>query len=161
MKNIDVHFFKPFVDGTIQMLEIQCSCPSKYLSPYLKDKNSKQAGIAIAGMVGIWTNRYKGIICLCFPEETFLKIISQMLGEEYKVIDDENRDGAGEMMNIVFGLAKRVLNEQGHCFEKALPGVITGKDLVVSHSPDAPVFVLPFETPHGNFQLEIGLVSVD
>ncbi len=35
-----------------------------------------------------------------------------MLGEEIKEINQDIQDGAGELLNIIFGFTKRVLNKK-------------------------------------------------
>ncbi len=159
-QNIDVQFFRPFVDGTIHMLKVQCQLTATHGIPYLKGKTPGQLTVDIAGLVGIWTDKYRGIICVSFPESTYLNIMNKMLDEKFDAISSDNNDGAGEMMNMIFGFAKRVLNEKGHDFQKALPSVIVGKNIHVSHQADTPVFVLPFSSDFGEFQLEIGLTTV-
>lgn len=156
---MDMNFLKPFIDGTIHTLNIQCEVTPVAGKPYLKSKDAKSMRIDIAGVVGIWSEKFKGSICICFPERTFLNIMGKMLGEEYSTINDEVSDGAGEIMNIVFGYAKRVLNQQGHELEKALPNIVIGENIKVTHNANDPVIILPFESPLGMFQLEIGIAK--
>ena len=158
-QEIDMKFLKPFIDGTVHTLKVQTGCEPKIGKPYLKKRDMPGPAIDIAGTVGIWTEKFKGSIYVCFPEKTFLQIMGKMLNEEYTSITADLEDGAGEIMNIIFGFAKRVLNEQGYDLQKALPGIIIGGNMKVSQVGKEPVIVLPFESELGNFQLEIAIAA--
>lgn len=155
--NIDMSFLKPFVDGTIHTLKVQTGSDVVFEKPFLKQRDSMGLKVDIAGTVGIWSAKFKGSIYVCFPEKTFLNVMGKLLGEEYTEITPELHDGAGEIMNIVFGYAKRVLNEQGHDLQKALPAIIVGDNLKVTQVGKDPVIVLPFQSDLGKFQLEISI----
>jgi len=43
-----------------------------------------------------------------------------MFGEKYEKIPEGLQDGAGELMNIIFGYAKKILNEKGYVIEMAI-----------------------------------------
>jgi hypothetical protein len=47
--------------------------------------------------------------------------MGKMLGEEFKAITQDLQTGAAELLNIIFGSAKVVLNEQGYAIQKAIP----------------------------------------
>ena len=154
---VDMNFLKPFIDGTKHTLLIQCKTEVSHGKPYLKSKANPQTRIDIAGIVGVFSSSFKGTICICFPEATFLAFMEKMLGEKYPEINDEVSDGAGELMNIIFGYAKKLLNETGHTLDKALPSVISGENIRLNQMGNDPVIILPFESSVGNFQLEIGI----
>jgi chemotaxis protein CheX len=156
--SIDVQFIKPFVDGAIETLKVQCSLEAKPGKPYFKGREgSPQTQVDIAGIIGLTSEAFQGTISLCFSEKTFLGIMGKMLGENYEQLTKEVEDGAGELINIIFGAAKRVLNERGYAIQKALPSVVRGKDMSVHHLTPIPIVVLPFETALGAFQIEVGI----
>jgi len=153
-KSIDVNFLNPFIEGTLNTLKIQCDYDCKPLKPTIKDPKVVNL-IDIAGVIGITSKTFNGSISICFPKNIFLKIMSNMLGEEYTEINKELEDGAGELLNIIFGHAKRVLNENGHSFEKAIPTIVRGDGMSIKHLAEHPCFLLPFETADGLFYIEI------
>ena len=69
----------------------------------------------------------------------------------------ELEDGAGELMNIVYGTAKSALNEKGYAMQKALPSVIRGTNVSLRHVGSGTTLVLPFKTAAGEFEIEIGM----
>lgn len=153
--SLDVNFVNPFVQGTIETLKIQCQIEVKPGKIYLKGKGP-EIEVEIAGVIGLTSKSFSGSIAICFPEPIFLAIMSNMIGENYQTITHELEDGAGELLNIIFGFAKRVLNEKGYQIEKAIPTVVRGAGLEVKHLTATPTVVLPFETQYGIFHLEVG-----
>jgi chemotaxis protein CheX len=153
---MDVHFFKPFIVGTQHTLKIQCNLECKPQKPFIKS-NAHRVKFDIAGVIGLTSSAFTGTIALCFPKEVFLTLMSNMLGETYTEINDDMQDGAAELLNIIFGQAKIVLNEKNYRIDKAIPTVVRGTQMETFHMSDHPVFVLPFETSAGVFYIEIAM----
>lgn len=154
MPSLDAQFFKPFVQGALKTLTTQCSMVISAQKPFIKGKQP-QAHIAIAGVIGITSNTFNGTITLCFPEVVFLGAMSAMLGETFKEITDDLQDGVAELLNIIFGQAKIVLNQQGYSIQKAIPTVVRGTNLSTRAMSHSLVMVLPFKTELGEFFIEI------
>ncbi len=154
MNKLDANFFKPFVDGTLKTLKIQCQIEATPEKPYIKGSMA-QPIFELAAVIGITSDAFSGSITLCFPEKLFLTLMSNMIGETFTTITEELQSGAGELLNIIFGTAKVVLNKQGFTIQKALPTVIRGADLQTTHMGPGPVMVLPFKTIAGDFFIEI------
>ncbi|MDR3608377.1 MAG: chemotaxis protein CheX [Oligoflexia bacterium] len=151
---MDALFFKPFVEGTLRTLRVQCNLEAKHEKPFIKGK-APQPQFDIAAVIGVTSSAFNGTITICFPEAVFLQLMSNMLGEKQTEITKDLEDGAAELLNIIFGQAKIVLTGQGYTVEKAIPTVIRGTNLKTSHSADHPVIVLPFKTSAGEFDIEI------
>jgi len=155
--NIDFNFIKAFIDTTRLTLKVQCFTEIVPQKPYIKGKGQVPAAIDIAGVIGLTSKHFSGSIALCFPEKTFLSLVGKMLGEEYKEINDEVEDAAGELLNIIFGQAKISLNKKGYEIEKALPSIFRGQDLKVKHLAPAPTVMLPFAVGDMTFHIEVGI----
>lgn len=153
--SLDAKFFKPFIDGTLNTLKIQCGVEVKPEKPFLKGKAIQQPEFAIAGVIGITSDAFNGSITLCFPEGVFLLIMSKMLGENFQEINNDLQDGAAELLNIIFGQAKIALNNQGYTIQKAIPTVVRGKQITTSFNSKGPVMVIPFRVETGEFHVEI------
>lgn len=154
MSRLDPRFFKPFVDGTVRTLKVQCSLDTK-LGTFFEKGTRPQPPFSIASVITLSSNVFNGTITLCFPKEVFLKIMEKMLGEPYTEITPEVRDGAGELLNIIFGQAKTVLSDQGYKVDKAIPNVFTGEGIATAVLSSSPVIVIPFVSDVGEFQIEI------
>lgn len=154
----DQEFINSFVNGAITTLNVQCGIQVKSLKPQIRLPNEKsKLDIEIAGLVGITCSKFNGSIAICFPEKTFLGVMSGMLGETFTSIDKDLEDGAGELMNIVYGTAKSVLNAKGYDLQKALPNVIRGKNVTLRHIGSGTTLILPFDSIAGQFEIEIGM----
>jgi len=152
--SVDVNFLNPFIEGAIKTIKIQCDIDCIPGKPAVKTESFNHP-IDIAGVIGISSKGFIGSIAICFPQQTFLAIMSKMLGEEFEEIDSELEDGAGELLNIIFGHAKKVLNQTGHSLDKAIPTVVRGTDLKVRHITGHACFIIPFKTEYGSFFIEV------
>jgi len=94
-------------------------------------------------------------MALCFQAATFLKIYNSMVGEEAKEITAEIQDGAGELINIIYGQAKTILNKNDYKLEMALPTVLVGEKLKIRHQGRAQTIVVPFESDAGPMFIEV------
>lgn len=152
---IDVDFINPFIEGVMHVLKVQCSLECRPGRPYLKEEGSGVSKVDIAGVIGISNPRFMGSISVCFSERAFLLIMSKMFAEEYTEITKDLEDGAGEILNMVFGHAKRILNEKNYGLEKALPTVVRGSGVSLSHVSDQNTIILPFMAEDLGFHMEI------
>lgn len=151
---VDVNFINPFIDGAIQTLKIQCSFAATAGKPFIKGKGP-DIKTDIAGVIGLTSAAFNGSVAICFPQIVFLTMMERMLGEKYTAITKELEDGASELLNIIFGQAKKVLNEKGYAIEKAIPTIVRGSGIAVRHMTPSPTIVLPFETDVGIFHIEV------
>lgn len=154
MEKLDAKFFKPFVEGTMNTLKVQCGLEVTSDKPFVKG-SVPQPSYAIAGVIGITSSAFNGTITLCFPEKVFLGVMGKMLGEPCTEINQDLQDGVAELLNIIFGQAKIILNQQGYTIQKAIPSVIRGIDIVTTAVTTGPVIVLPFKVEFGEFHVEI------
>ncbi len=155
-KKMDMEFLNPFLSATIKVLKIQAHTHAQPGKIYLKKPTDKLYG-DISGIIGIVSDNFKGSVVISFPKNTFLKLMSRMLGEEVLTIDREIFDGAGEITNMIFGQAKVELNAKGFGIKTALPSVVSGENHSHSSTTRGPVMVVPFESDIGSFFVEIGL----
>lgn len=153
---LDTEFINPFLTATMHVLKVQASQEVSAGKIYIKKPNDKTSG-DISGIIGIVSDAFNGSVVISFPEATFLKIMSSMLGEEYTSLSQDIIDGAGELTNMIFGQAKIVLNEKGYGIKTAIPSVITGKDHSTNSLTHGPIVVVPFSGACGPFMVEICL----
>lgn len=155
-KTLDVNFINPFLNATIKALEIQAGITATPGEIYRKKSDEKLYG-DISGVIGMVSDAFVGSVVISFPAETFLKVMSKMLGEEFTVINKDIEDGAAEFTNIIFGQAKAELNEKGYGIKTALPSVVSGKDHNIQNVSHGPRVVIPFTTDQGKFVVEVCL----
>jgi chemotaxis protein CheX len=153
---LNTDFIHPFLNATIHILNVQVNLPTEPGKAYLKKQNDRLIG-DVSGIISVVSDKFNGSVVISFPESTFLKVMSSMLGENFTELSPEIVDGAGEILNMIFGQAKIVLNEKGYGIKAAIPSVVTGKQLSVSTMTKGPVVVVPFQSGAGDFFVEICL----
>jgi chemotaxis protein CheX len=152
---IDAEFLNPFISATKMVLETQANTPVTSGKARVK-KDDEQHELGIVGVISLVNPVSTGSISICFPTKVFLKIYENMVGEIHTSITRETEDAAGELLNIIFGQAKSVLNdEKGHHLERCIPTIMAGDKLRLHHQTRNPVIILPFESAAGAFHLEI------
>ncbi|MCX5858090.1 MAG: chemotaxis protein CheX [Deltaproteobacteria bacterium] len=151
---MDVKFINPFLEGTISVLKTMAMVEPLAGKPYLKKGNQAKGDVsAIIGMTG----SARGSLALSFSEACILKIVSNMLGETYKEINDEVRDAVGEITNMISGVARKNLESMGFNVLAAIPTVVSGKDHAILHVLGGSSIIIPFETVAGPFFVDVCL----
>jgi len=153
---LNTDFIHPFLNATVHILNVQANLSAEPGKAFLKKTNDRLVG-DVSGIIGVVSDKFNGSVIISFPEATFLKVMSNMLGENFTELTPEIVDGAGEILNMIFGQAKIVLNEKGYGIKTAIPSVVTGRHLSVSTMTKGPVVVVPFSSGAGEFFVEICL----
>lgn len=101
-----------------------------------------------------------GSLAIGFPKETYLAILGRMIGEEVTELTADNSDAAGEMLNIIFGSGRKMINEGGFDFDPAIPTTVTGTGLALAKSNLAgTALFFDYESDAGSFLLMLSLKS--
>ncbi len=150
--SLKAEFINPLLEGTISVLKTMALVEPVPGKPFIK-KNISSIG-DVSGIVGI-TGDAEGSLCLTFSKECILFVTSQMLGEEQKEINDDVKDAAGELTNMISGDSRRRLQELGFNFQGSIPSVISGYGHQVKHISNGPILSIPFSTQAGKFTLEV------
>lgn len=155
-KMLDTDFINPFLTATLHVLNVQAGVTAESGKIYLKKVDEQLKG-DVSGIIGVVSETFNGSVVISFPEKTFLKVMSGMLGENCMELTKEIIDGAGEITNMIFGQAKIKLNEKGYGIKTAIPSVISGKEHSLMALTKGPVVVVPFTSNVGEFFIEICL----
>lgn len=155
---LNVEFINPFIEASLEVLEVMCMTKAEKDFLFVKEDSSSLGDIT--GLIPISSPKHVGSMAISFPEDVYLKLISEMLGEEYTEINDENADGVGELCNQIFGNAKAALNKQDIFLDMTIPSVIRGAGHQVQHSvSNASVLGVFFKTEYGIFVIECVVVD--
>jgi chemotaxis protein CheX len=155
---MNVTFINPFLEAAVKVLKTMAFTDPQPGKPFLKKKTEPSHG-DITGIVGL-TGPVNGSIAVSFSEAAILQVVSNMFGENFKEINEEVRDAVGELSNMICGDARRMLADQGHQFQGAIPTVIDGKNHKISHSFPGPSLVIPFTIGDGSsFFVEVCFVE--
>lgn len=147
---------KTLITSLKEAFSIQASTPIEIIGAKAVTP-SRLPGIDIASVMGIRSTKLEGSLALCFPVVTFLGIVNHMLGEKYTEVTPENADAAGELLNILYAQARVKLNEAGYDFTPALPTVVRGEQIEVSHGALGMIVRIECKCQFGSLYLEVGL----
>lgn len=153
---IDINFVNPFLGATLNVLKVQAGIEAEPGKISLKKAGEPLKG-DVSGVIGIVSETFNGCVVISFPENTFLKVMSGMLGEDLTEMNQDIVDGAAEITNMIFGQSKVVLNERGYGINIALPQVVTGKGHSLQSMNKGPTVLIPFKSTAGEFFVEICL----
>jgi chemotaxis protein CheX len=149
---MDVKYINPFITATLHVLDTLAHIQAQPGKPYVKrDKIATGDVTAVMGLTGA----ARGTVSVSFSEECILSIVSGMFGEEMKELNEEIRDAAGEISNMISGQARRTLEEMDLSLSAAIPTVIMGRGHSLSPITTYPVIAIPFKTERGGFTIEV------
>lgn len=144
------------LQAVVQVLKIQVSTAVELKSIGATDK-IETLNVAVAAVMGITSSKYAGSLVLCFPAPIFMSLVGRMFGEDVTAIDDGNADAAGELLNIIYGMARPKINQMGYDFTPSIPTVIRGKEINVTQPEGMRLIRTNCATELGEFQLVVGL----
>lgn len=153
----DMELIDPFIRAIKTTFEIQANTPVKI--GQIRAKNLDEThDCDIAAVVSLASKKYNGSIAICFPSPVFLQIYSNMLGEKHEIITRETEDCAGEILNMIFGVAKAELNDKGGWdIQRAIPAIVRGQSLRVHHLSRGVAMIVPVEITGGKFHVEMSM----
>jgi chemotaxis protein CheX len=149
---MDVRYINPFIEATVHVLKTMAFTTAKVGKPYLKKDEVARGDVS--GIIGL-AGDVKGSISVSFKKECILFIVSNMFGETMTVLNDEVKDAAGEISNMISGQARQKLELIGRNLQAAIPIVIMGRDHTISHITKDKIVAIPFMTDNGEFTIEV------
>ncbi len=149
--NVDLEFIQVFIQATRKTLEEMGQVQDlKHGKPTFKDKMTDPIEKGIASKIMISSDFFTGNFYVIFPETSFLNIYENAVMERCEGIDEENKDFAGELANIIYGQAKKVLSASGLNLDMAIPSVHHSSNVEAEL-----VIVIPFTSSIGNFYIAV------
>ena len=148
-----IEYIQPFINATRKVLNTMATLDSKPMKPYLKNSGDYHALGDISSVIEL-TGECRGSIGLSFTTNCILTVANQMLGEVFKVLDDEVADMVGELVNMISGDARRQLVKLGFSFSAGIPILSQGDNHQIQHSVTERIIIIPFKTSAGDFFIE-------
>ncbi|OPY90838.1 MAG: CheY-P phosphatase CheX [Syntrophus sp. PtaU1.Bin208] len=149
---MDVKFINPFLDGAAEVIKTMAFMDAVPGKPFLKKDDTAKGDIS--GIIGI-TGDATGSLAISFSEGCLWGIAGSMLGETYSETTQEVLDCAGELTNMISGVARTNMERMGMKVFAAIPSVIFGKDHTIRHILNSPSIVIPFSTDSGEFVVDV------
>jgi chemotaxis protein CheX len=110
-------------------------------------------GETLTSIIGI-SGQATGVIALCFPRDTALKLAGRFLSTGITEVNGEVTDALAEVANMVGGSAKSKF-ELDPPPELSLPTVIEGRDYKMRYPTKSAWIEVPFASDAGDFVMEI------
>ena len=149
--DIDLEFINVFIESSKNVLrEMGEVGDIQHGKPVFKDKMTDPLEMGVASKIMISSDYFKGSFYVIFPSKTFLTLYEKVVCDHYEVINDENRDFAGELANIIYGHSKKVFSESGLNLDMAIPSVHRAAQI-----ESELVVVIPFKSSIGNFYIAV------
>lgn len=154
---INLEFLKTFIDATKYVLKSFCQIKNvTHSRPYLY--NSETAKVFdIEGKIQLRSTFFEGQFIIGFDKVAFLYIVKTVIGLDDNEITRSNEDFVGEIVNMIYGQAKTVLNITGYKFEKVIPTYSTNTSKYESKNP---IVVVPLKTEIGRIEILVEIASV-
>ncbi|NDG86224.1 MAG: hypothetical protein EBX52_14440 [Proteobacteria bacterium] len=145
-----------FLKAVQKTMEVQFNTRIQADAPF-KRPNGPAFSFDAGSVIGVSEKHFHGYFGMFYEKATLVGLMNTMLGTDYTEIAPEIEDGASEITNICFGLAKQILNERGHQIRMALPGLVCGRKLttIQALNRNETVVVVPLSTGHGKFWIEL------
>jgi len=154
-------FSKPFIDAIKAVFETMVYSSLQPGKPAFKKEESMFGDISVVmGLNGTvktpeGTAPFKGMMIISFKEDVYVKVSNAMLSSNYKNYNDEIKDVGAEISNITTGNAKKILREMGYVIEMSIPSTVTGLNHRVQYPEKTQVILIPFDSLHGTFVMEL------
>lgn len=152
-----VKHINAFLDSTVNVIKTMAFLEPIAGKPYVKTDNTVHGDVS--GIIGL-TGSVIGSLAVSFTEECILRIVSNMLGEEFTSINAEIKDAVGEITNMISGDARKRLQSEGLTIVAAIPTVVSGKGHFISHIINGPSIMIPFNTDTGSFVIDVCIEEV-
>ncbi len=148
-------YLNPFIEATVmtlrQMAQMECERTGLSLRT-----DAATRGF-ISGTMGL-SGSAEGFVSVTFNNDLARCIVCHMLqinvGEE---TEEDIRDGVGEFMNMIAGVAKAGLAGTAYSFQLSLPNVIVGGPHTLGQIRGVPVVVVEFTTEEQPFEVMVCL----
>jgi chemotaxis protein CheX len=148
-------YLTPFIQSTQSVLEKMASVNAKFQEVYFS--NDFRIFGEISGIIGL-SGMAEGTVVITFYWDFARTIIAQMMDvQEDEITAEYIHDGAGEIVNMISGVAKKSFVGRPYHFELSLPTVVVGSGHQIGHPEEASIAVMVFDVDTHSFALQVCL----
>lgn len=151
---MDVRYVNPFVSATSALFERMLSCQLERGAPLRHQPSKPYQGIS--GVIDL-TGEVDGIVVLNLSRQVALGTTSAWMREKVSEIGPIVIDVAGELVNIICGHARSLLEDSA--ISMSLPRVLKGSTYFIAFPRDARAIRIPFRSPWGDLTVDIGMTE--
>ncbi len=156
---LDVDFINPFIDTSVKTLNALCGVNDIQADKPMLLEDQK-LDIDISGTLAITSPYFRGSIAISFNDKIYQSILWRMMEECVEDVTIDNQSSIAEIINIIFGQTKAVLNQRGYSLDRAIPSVVRGREHTALNHDNIPVLIVPFHSDLGDFWIQICVKAI-
>lgn len=150
---MNVNILNPFVDAAKDVLKAELSVAVERGELSLeKSALTTDELTVLISMIG----SVQGVVLYGMEISTGLKMVSQMMAQEFPEMNDLAESGVGELANVISGRATVLLSEAGYQTNISPPTLVKGQNINIS-TLDFDRIVVPLGTELGNITAHLAL----
>jgi chemotaxis protein CheX len=156
---LDVDFINPFIDSVVETLNIMCGVNDIKAEPPNLLEEDQELDLQVSGSIELSSPFFKGHVAISFKQEVYEGMLQKML----ELKEDEtikNDDGAAEILNVIYGRSRVILNDYGYKLERGIPKVIRGENHKIAPNSKIPTLLVPFKSNAGEFYIQICVKAI-
>lgn len=147
-----------FAAAVVEALKIQCSYDVSKERTYICDDASTASTIVyeIGAVLALVGKQFSGSISISYSKTLYLALIGAILRQKFDEISSDLEDGAGELLNMIFGVAKAKLEaDHGYSFKSAIPTIIVGPNIHMRALTAHAQIAVQFKGKDGPFEIRV------
>lgn len=118
-------------------------------NPILKKSEKSEKNVSerfeISGIIAFIQESVEGTLAVRFHQDSVLRLLSRVYGEELSTVDNRVIGGVAELVNVIHGIAKEDLNLQGFHYQMCLPVVIIGENHAVVNALSGQKLIMTYD----------------
>lgn len=155
--DINAFLIDPFINSTLNIIRTMANSIAIKKDIFVKRNHTLYGDVS--GVMGL-SGDIEGNIAITFQNDLGYHLVAKMVDcHEAELTPEDVYDGIGEIINIISGAGKAVLNGAGNNISIAIPTVIIGYGHQVAHPRDVPVIVMIFEVDNQPFAVQLCVAS--
>ncbi len=107
--------------------------------------------IQIGASAGIISTHFNGNLIIAFSNDDFKVAMTKFLQMEVSEITPDIRDGVAELLNVIIGQTKIILNDRGFDIQLVIPNVISGDNINILPPNKQKSILVNFKCDFGKF----------
>jgi chemotaxis protein CheX len=149
---MDDGLITPFADSIRHVFDTLFQLPVAVGAPSPKEGN--RSPFDVSGVIGL-SGSVTGTVVLSMPSETASAVVALFTGERPEPESDAFADAVGEIVNIVCGHAKSLLDLRNVSI--SCPSVVLGRGHRIASGSGMPRVSIPCSTDRGDLVLEVAV----
>ncbi|HET9908737.1 MAG TPA: chemotaxis protein CheX [Anaerolineales bacterium] len=150
---MDAKLLNPFVQAAVEVLEVEVGATISRSNISLQKSALTSDDITV--LINLIGDVY-GVVMYGISMPTGLRMVSQIMGQEFAELNSLAQSGIAELGNVMSGKATVRFSEAGYHSNISTPTVLIGSGIQIS-TLDFPRIVVPLQTQFGLFTAHLAL----